>query len=1344
LGLPAWGTLAWLSPVPARANNQLISNATVQNSRPPARPLAASLSLQQSVTGTGYNGDWLTYTLRVVNTGETVKEIYVEDQLPVGVFANAQCVTEVGHCTVQYSTTSVTTRVGSVEVSQPTKVRWVFTSTTTLTQIFPLNLQIKAQVLCQPVGSQFNNQATLNYTRSDNTLGFAISNPLLLNTTVTQAPIAQTGRFVLSSAPELCTKSGPVGGTSDMDWGDFDNDGNLDVAMVSWDGGVYVYRNKGQGQFEMFWNGSAHPAESVQWADFDGNSNGYLELVVGGQWVTPDSLLPDGGTYNYTGKNYLYQFNGTDAFVEYDQFDTNDGVWRIAAADFTGPLPGNQPDGYPDLAMINYWGGCTVHLYKNDQTGKFNRSDPANTNSSYCLFSPPFVNYSAYPVRKAYSAAWGDVENDGDPDLAVGYNFDASSSATTLLLRVFKNNAGVLTDSNFIELENVDNPPANFKHAQDLAWGDYDGDGYLDVAAAFASDNYLSFSAVSSGGFRVYHNNGNGTFTRTHSLTMTVPIGALDWADIDGDGQLELLIAPFDSAPQIYKYGGGAFSLLYTLATSGKGAILSIRGVDTDGEGDLDIIFTNFLAENWLFSNKAPFLQQYAKGLVSSFVSHSVEWGDVNNDGSLDLLYGTDGATKLYRNNGDGTFFGSFAFSPNPLARNAVLGDIEGDGDLDMVLGPNGQNFLYRNEGSGSYTSLPVWIAAPADNTYSQFFADINQDNLGRPDLVVGNNGDPNRLYINQGSTLNSNPAWQSPQSDSTYSVAWGYLNNDILPDLAAADGDQGVRIYRNTAYNGFELTQTLAASAAQSVAWGDYDGDGDMDLAVGRYNQPNQLYQNNNGTLSLVWTASVVGNTTSVAWGDWNNDGDLDLAVGNFNQKDQVYDNLGSTVSTVNLVWLWSAAVNYKTTALRWIDYDHDGDLDLSLSQDSVNDPNGIYENSTVAAAHQVADFSHRVLLPRVPSYVSIRQPGNPGQIFKRTDKSISSTLTVPLTISAFDPDTSRQFNSNLTGNPLKISGVQYTLDGGGKWYNATITPALNIITPTRRGISYTTQWQAGRDLSTNNSNQAVSDDVRIRITVSQQNNPPTVNQIAGPIQRVAAGATSPPFRVRNTSCTWPEGAYIAAMQPTPPITPGKIRLWGAVQQWDIHSAGITYTWDFGDSTAQGVYVDHTYSTTGTHVVTMTVTQPPCPNTRLEFVTTSVVVTGSGVTSNLTNTTYLPLILKSGAGTTSLEVKASAPPAIVASEELPQVTGLHGETTGNGTALRWNPALPANASGGYRVYRSKIGTVAYRRLAELPASVTSFADPDTACGFAYFVTAFNSQHESYPSTSSYYGPPCR
>ncbi|RME71518.1 MAG: PKD domain-containing protein [Chloroflexi bacterium] len=1116
----------------------------------------------------------------------------------------------------------------------------------------------------------------------------------------------------------------------DMDWGDFDNDGNLDVALATWDTGVTVYRNQGQGQLSKFWQDTSQEAQTVAWADFNGD--GYLELAVGGEYTNTISPTPDGGTYSWTGKNYLYRYNSsTNSFTEYDQFDTNDGVWRIAPADFNG-------DTFPDLAAVNFWGGCTAHLFINDNTGRFNRSDPGSTAQSFCLLDPPYDFSSA----RTYSTAWGDQDNDGDPDLALGTVIPGSNETW---IRVYLNNGGVLTRTNLVNV-NVLSPDTSgaLPLPLDMAWGDYDGDGDLDLGVVFGYSSFLyPLYGLSNGILQVYRNEG-GSFSLFYEDTFDYALTALDWADIDGDGKIELIIAPDNNFPFVYRYTGTTFQMAQSLNVPAAGGVFAIRAVDFDADGDLDVAMTNTEDMSWLFSTYAPFLSPVAKGLVGAFKAYNVDWADIDNDGDFDLLYGTSNNSIVNVNRGDGTFDTSFTFSPNPNAHYVALGDVTGDGypELAIAQAISSRNMLYQNT-SGTFSTLPVWLSGVYDRTTDQMFVDANQDNLGRLDLLVGNNGDPNRLYINQGSMLSTTPSWQSVLPNSTYDVAWGYFDDDILPDLAAADDDNGVHIYRNTGYDGFAVAQTLPVSAARSVAWGDYDGDGDMDLAVGRNNQPNLLYQNTGGSLSLVWTAPVARQTTSLAWGDWNNDGDLDLAVGNYGQPDQVYDNVDSTPDQVNLAWLWQAAENYLTTDVHWVDYDNDGDWDLSLSQEGTLQPNGIYENTFASAAHLVDNFADRLLTPRVASYVHIGGNGLQNRLFSRANLAVSSSLTIPLTITVFDPDTSRLPTTNLSGNQVKVLTYQYSLDGGGLWYPATVTPVLTSFQTSRQGTAYTVQWQAGQDITRNTPNQAVSDDVRFRITVSQENEPLLPYQIAGPVQRVYAAAISPRFRIRNVSCIWPEGAYIVSIQPPSPISVGtKVRFWGAVQQWDYHNSGITYTWNFGDVISDGEFMDHTYTTPGTYVVTMTVTQPPCPNTRPDFVTATVVVTGGSALS--TYTVYLPLVQKNG-GTagTSLDTGTSLFPLEVKAGAPSQVTGLRGEAGPAGTTLSWQAVSPPETVLGYRVYRAKIGVTAYERVADLPASVTSFTDDTVGCGYGYFVTAYNSASESYPSTSSFYGPPC-
>jgi hypothetical protein len=696
-----------------------------------------------------------------------------------------------------------------------------------------------------------------------------------------------------------------------------------------------------------------------------------------------------------------------------------------------------------------------------------------------------------------------------------------------------------------------------------------------------------------------------------------------------------------------------------------------------------------------------------------------------------------------------------------------AFGDMDGDGKMDIALGTSGQNEVYL----AGNTAWPDWTSEDSRPSDSVAWGDADDD--GDLDLLVGNGGaHPNALYVNQGTQLEGGPTWISGETDDTRSVAWGDFNRDRHLDFAVGNDGQPSRVYCNNRDNTFSLVWSSPySSSTRSVAWGDYDRDGDLDLAVGNYGvengdgEANYIYENltcqnldcqklpfqnlscQSSATTLrttpVWTmttnsgTALYSKTTSLAWGDWDNDGDLDLAVGNDGEPNQVYANLGSEPGKPRLAWLWASDEAARTTGVAWGDKDGDGDLDLAVSQNGGGQ-NGVYESFYVSPSHLTDDFATTMPLPNNPTYLSIDRPGETDAAYFYSSAELLSgpvNPTVTVRFKLFDPDGTRKTTgSNVHGDDIIPGSTRYefSLDGGGTWYPATgileFGPGgdSGLEDTCRLGQAYTFLWNTQQD-------QAISDDARFRIRAVNHVGPvgsdEPINR-GGLTQRAATCAISPPFRVRGLSCQWPGGLSIQFDKQHPDVGEA-VRMEGTAA---LGSGVLTFTWDFGDTfTAIGQVVRHAYSENGTYTVILTVSGEKCPITKPAVKTRSIVV-GTGT---MDKRVYLPLIFKSASGGTTVRTVMRRPA---------QVTGLSGSSQpGDGvTHLAWKPNDASEAITGYRIYRhlrTKEG--AFQLLATVPTSLTTYTDETAACGYAYYVTAFNPVGESPPSTASYFSLPC-
>ena len=231
--------------------------------------------------------------------------------------------------------------------------------------------------------------------------------------------------------------------------------------------------------------------------------------------------------------------------------------------------------------------------------------------------------------------------------------------------------------------------------------------------------------------------------------------------------------------------------------------------------------------------------------------------------------------------------------------------------------------------------------------TFTNAFADYDSD--GDPDLFVGFDGKPNRLYRNDKGTF-VDVAAEAGVVDSrpTRAAAWGDFDGDGDPDLLLGftplkDGSV-LKLYRNTAGKFTDATADaglrVATGAVRQPAWIDLDADGDLDLFVGYRDRGNALYRNDAGTFSDV--AETLGladarRTVGAVWFDADEDGDLDVAVANMDgDANGLFRNDGArftdVADTAGVAWggRTPKAAGNGTVRVCAADVDTDGRFDL------------------------------------------------------------------------------------------------------------------------------------------------------------------------------------------------------------------------------------------------------------------------------------------------------------------------------------------------------------------------------------------------------------------------------
>jgi hypothetical protein len=613
---------------------------------------------------------------------------------------------------------------------------------------------------------------------------------------------------------------------------DIDRDGDVDVIATEPSGpdGLAWYRNSdGRGTFVLGQIvSSSHRWDAAMAFDLDGD--GDLDLLCErGPLVWFENL------------------DGAGNFGAEQVIDSDGDRQGAHAADVDG-------DGDLDVVTVKH-GSKDIYWLQNDGTGSFGARQYITQDA-------------AGPPRGVLG---GDVDGDGDVDVVYGSDqtgwFENTDGLGTFgLENPIGNKTGRFIELGDIDLdgdldllgvpdgddrvlwfENTDGTGtfgaprvvvAGRATARAATLVDVDRDGNPDVASADEGRDEIAWHqsvafprAVAFGAAEVATN-------------ATVAPEDLHAADLDADGAIDLLSASSGDdrvAWYVNTDGQGTFGPQQVIDAAALGAIAVAAG-DLNRDGDIDVIAAS-ASDNTLawHPNQGGSFDPMQKQVISSSESGAaaVEVTDIDRDGTLDVLVGSDTAVNWYRNDPPGTFGAATGvFSGLSTTAAVVAADIDGDGDDDVVSASSGDDTVawYENDAAvmGRFSGSRNVITTAADGASDVFAADLDRD--GDIDVLTASaNDDTVAWYENDGAGAFGAARILSDGVAGASAVRAVDLDRDGDYDVVAASAtnDEVVWFEHIDGTGGFEAAKQVAddAGGPSALFAADVDRDGDDDV---------------------------------------------------------------------------------------------------------------------------------------------------------------------------------------------------------------------------------------------------------------------------------------------------------------------------------------------------------------------------------------------------------------------------------------------------------------------------------------------------------------------------------
>jgi len=313
-------------------------------------------------------------------------------------------------------------------------------------------------------------------------------------------------------------------------------------------------------------------------------------------------------------------------------------------------------------------------------------------------------------VEGPYSVIAADIDGDGDMDVI-------SASSVDDKINWFENDG----QGNFIE-----HYIGFASFACQVKSCDIDGDGDMDVVSASWGDDKIAW----------WENvNGDGTVWVEHIMTTSADVArSVFCADFDGDGDMDVVAAYLvDDIVAWWENTDGLGTFVeHIIATNQDGARV-VEAADFDGDGDKDVVAALMEEGKIVWYENTDGLGTFGNQIIiidSPNLAYTVTTGDLDADGDVDVIANTGSLTDWYVNDGDGNFPDVYRVFAPSSAEGLFVVDIDNDGHMDVVAAEISANDVvwYKNPDGGQGADfIKNTIEEDAQDVRTVYAAHINE-----------------------------------------------------------------------------------------------------------------------------------------------------------------------------------------------------------------------------------------------------------------------------------------------------------------------------------------------------------------------------------------------------------------------------------------------------------------------------------------------------------------------------------------------------------------------------------------------------------------------------------------